>query len=59
MFELLIEMLIQRNATRNEILKNLSVFIQSSSLNDRKIIFDNLNKLIDDKDIEGLDYLMD
>jgi hypothetical protein len=47
-------MLIQSTATISEILKNLSVYIQSSSLNDRKIIFDHLIQLIDTKDIEGL-----
>ena len=47
-------MLIQGNATRAEILKNLSVYIQSSSLNDKRVIFDHLIKLVDEKDLEGM-----
>ncbi|CAG2110637.1 unnamed protein product, partial [Medioppia subpectinata] len=48
----MVKMLVQSTATISEVLKNLSVYIQSSSLNDRKTIFNHLIQLIDTKDIE-------
>jgi len=47
-------MIIQSNASRSDILKNLPVFIQSNSLRDRTLIFDELIKYTNEKQVEGL-----
>jgi hypothetical protein len=51
---IIIEMIIQLNASRSDILKNLPLFIQSNSLRDRSLLFDHLIKYINEKQIEGL-----